>query len=102
MEGGRNKQMYTSSVTTLTWISKQAQHFFDYELRPSIGEAGSYFYHSHVDFQASTVNGPLIVEEADSQPPYSYDDERILFLSELFNVTDETATQWLMDYPLKW
>ncbi|RAH83160.1 putative multi-copper oxidase [Aspergillus japonicus CBS 114.51] len=80
----------------------KAQHFFDYELRPSIGEAGSYFYHSHVGFQASTVTGPLIVAEADGRPPYEYDEERILFLSELFNVTDETATEWLTDPDLKW
>lgn len=80
----------------------QAKHFFDYELRPSIGEAGSYFYHSHVDFQASTVAGPLIVEDADGVPPYHYDDERTIFLSELFNVTDETAEQWLTNMTLSW
>ncbi|KAJ5703685.1 multi-copper oxidase [Penicillium malachiteum] len=62
-------------------------------LRPSIGEAGSYFYHSHVDFQADTVAGPLIVGEADGVSPYKYDDERTLFLSELFNVTDKTAKE---------
>lgn len=69
---------------------EQAQHFFDYEVRPEVGEAGSYFYHSHVGFQAVSVAGALIVEEQlDHEVPYSYDDERIVFLSELYNKTDE-------------
>lgn len=67
----------------------KAQHFFDYELRPQIGEAGSYFYHSHVGFQAVSASGPLIVEEANGQVPFEYDEERMLFLSELFNNTDK-------------
>jgi FtsP/CotA-like multicopper oxidase with cupredoxin domain len=36
-------------------------HFFDYELFVPIGMAGTYFYHSHVGFQATSVTGPLIV-----------------------------------------
>ena len=67
----------------------QAGHYFDYELRPKIGEAGTYFYHSHVGVQAVSAAGPLIVEEQQQHaPPYPYDDERVLFLSELFNKTD--------------
>ncbi|PYI00886.1 putative multi-copper oxidase [Aspergillus sclerotiicarbonarius CBS 121057] len=80
----------------------KAKHYFDYELRPSIGEAGSYFYHSHVDFQVSTAAGPLIVQDADGIPPYEYDEERIIFFSELFNVTDETALEWLTNKTLSW
>ncbi|GAM83067.1 hypothetical protein ANO11243_010530 [Dothideomycetidae sp. 11243] len=64
-------------------------YFFDYEIRPQIGEAGTYFYHSHVDFQAVSAAGPLIVEEASGRPPYQHDGERIFFLSELFNKMDE-------------
>lgn len=71
----------------------KAQHFFDYELRPQIGEAGTYFYHSHVGFQAVSASGPLIVEEADGQIPYDYDEDRMLFLSELFNNTDAMVEQ---------
>lgn len=73
----------------------KAQHFFDYELRPQIGEAGTYFYHSHVGFQAVSASGPLIVEEADGRIPYEYDEERMLFLSELFNNTDKQIEQGL-------
>lgn len=75
----------------------QAQHFFDYELRPQIGEAGSYFYHSHVGFQAVSAAGPLIVEEANGEPPYDYDDEKIMFFSELYNNTDNAIEASLTD-----
>jgi len=36
-------------------------HFFDYELHVPIGMAGTYFYHSHVGWQATSATGPLIV-----------------------------------------
>ena len=39
-------------------------HFFDYELETVVGMAGTYFYHSHIGFQAVTAAGPLIVEDA--------------------------------------
>ncbi|CRG90924.1 L-ascorbate oxidase [Talaromyces islandicus] len=73
----------------------QAKHFFDYEIRPQIGEAGSYLYHSHVNFQAVSAAGPLIIEEADRQSPYRYDDEKIIFFSELFNLTDASINKIL-------
>ncbi|KAL3474868.1 L-ascorbate oxidase [Aspergillus californicus] len=87
----------------------KAQHFFDYEIHPKVGEAGTYFYHSHVGFKAVTAAGAIIVEEAElpnsnphsngeevdsgnvNRSPYPYDDERILFFSELFNKSDETV-----------
>jgi L-ascorbate oxidase len=37
----------------------------------------------------------LIVEENDGKPPYEYFDEKILFLSELFNQTDAVVKQIL-------
>lgn len=76
--------------------TSQPGHFFDYELRPKIGEAGSYFYHSHVDFQADTVSGPLIVDEHDNKPPYFYDEERVMYLSELYNKTDKAVMDYLV------
>lgn len=87
-------------IQVLPYIEKntnndKAQHFFDYELRPQIGEAGTYFYHSHVGFQAVSASGPLIVEEAERLVPYEYDEERMLFLSELFNNTDKTIQEGL-------
>jgi L-ascorbate oxidase len=77
------------------------EHFFDYELYPMEGTAGSYFYHSHVDFQTVTASGPLIVEEA-FPPPYEVDDERIVFLSELWNKTDATIVAGLQNETFTW
>jgi hypothetical protein len=37
-------------------------HYFDYELEIGVGYAGTYFYHSHIGFQAVTAAGPLVVE----------------------------------------
>ncbi|KAK4697389.1 hypothetical protein P7C71_g688, partial [Lecanoromycetidae sp. Uapishka_2] len=76
-------------------------HFFDYELHPEAEDAGTYFYHSHVDFQAVSAAGPLIVEDA-GVPPYSYDDERIVFLSDIFNGSDSNITQGLQANPFVW
>ncbi len=75
---------------------KKAYHYFDYELRPQIGEAGTYFYHSHVDFQSVSVAGPLIVTENDGLPPYSYDDEKTLLFTEVFNQTEEVIMKGLL------
>ena len=38
-------------------------YWFDYELHVPYGMAGTYFYHSHVGFQAITVTGPLTVKK---------------------------------------
>ncbi|MCJ1455006.1 hypothetical protein MMC28_005359 [Mycoblastus sanguinarius] len=76
-------------------------HFFDYELHPEAEDAGTYFYHSHVGFQAVSAAGPLIVEDA-SAPPYSYDDERVFFLSDIFNKTDDVIEQGLQANPFTW
>lgn len=80
---------------TSQWPIK-AQHYFDYELHPVIGDAGTYFYHSHVGFQAITVAGTLIIDEYNDNPPYDYDEERTLFLSELFNQTDSQIEEGLL------
>lgn len=74
--------------------------YFDYEIWPKIGEAGTYFYHSHVGFQAVSATGPLIVDEMyGKSPPFTYDDERIMFISELYNKTDSmTETELLRPY----
>jgi FtsP/CotA-like multicopper oxidase with cupredoxin domain len=38
-------------------------NWFDYQLHVPVGMAGTYFYHSHVGFQAITVTGPLTVRK---------------------------------------
>lgn len=59
-----------------------------------MGEAGTYFYHSHVNFQAVSAAGPLIVKEKED-PPYKYDEERTIFISEVFNNTDKSVVAGL-------
>jgi len=61
-----------------------------------------------------SATGPLIVDEnLNEAPPFAYDDERIVFLSELFNKTDSmveeeflrplSVVQWLVaNYPIDW
>ncbi|KAF2768871.1 L-ascorbate oxidase [Teratosphaeria nubilosa] len=76
-------------------------HFFDYEVHPEPGDAGTYFYHSHVGFQAVTAAGPLIVEDS-GEPPYPYDEERIIAFTDYFNKTDTTIEEGLIGKPFKW
>ncbi|KAL9115052.1 MAG: hypothetical protein Q9187_007359 [Circinaria calcarea] len=76
-------------------------HFFDYEIHPQAGDAGTYFYHSHVGFQAVSAAGPLIVEDA-HRGPYTYKDERTFFLSDLFNKTDSQIQKGLESDPFVW
>ncbi|KAK9241639.1 multicopper oxidase-domain-containing protein [Lipomyces tetrasporus] len=76
-------------------------HFFDYELHPEIGHAGTYFYHSHIGFQAVSASGPLIVEDHETVP-YYYDGERIIHLSDLFEKTDSEIETGLTSIPFAW
>lgn len=77
------------------------KHFFDYEVYPLESESGTYFYHSHVGFQADTCAGPLIVEDV-AAPPYVYDEERIVFLTDYFNRTDTSIEDGLVADPFVW
>ncbi|KAI9893126.1 MAG: hypothetical protein M1814_000674 [Vezdaea aestivalis] len=77
-------------------------HYFDYEVTPPAGSAGSYFYHSHAKgMQAVSVYGALIVKDA-SKPPYMYDDERVILIADQFNRSDADITQGLLSNPFKW
>ncbi|EHK50822.1 hypothetical protein TRIATDRAFT_83848 [Trichoderma atroviride IMI 206040] len=76
-------------------------HFFDYELKAPNGSAGTYFYHSHVGFQPSTATGAIIVQDPQS-PPYETDGERIVFLQEFWNQTDQQVVKGLESNPLVW
>jgi L-ascorbate oxidase len=62
--------------------------------------AGTYFYHSHVGFQAVSAAGPLIVDH--HIPPYHYDEERIVFLQDVFTKNDSTIEAGLANNPLVW
>lgn len=76
-------------------------HFFDYEIHPGDYEPGTYFYHSHVGFQAVSAQGALIIEDIEA-PPYQYDEERIVLISDYFNKTDETIEKGLVADPFVW
>ncbi|KAI9799802.1 MAG: hypothetical protein M1825_004362 [Sarcosagium campestre] len=76
-------------------------HYFDYEIQPKVGHAGSYFYHSHVGFQGNTAFGPLIVQDA-GDVPYKYAEERSILLTDVFNRTDHEIEQGLVAVPFVW
>ncbi|KAF7197409.1 Laccase-like multicopper oxidase 1 [Pseudocercospora fuligena] len=81
-----------------------AKHFFDYEVYPTKNESGTYFYHSHVGFQAISAAGPLIIEDAADYQPYEdqYDEERIIFITDYYNQTDEKVEFGLKNTTFKW
>ncbi|KAH8790942.1 putative laccase [Hyaloscypha sp. PMI_1271] len=75
-------------------------HFFDYEIHVPVGMAGTYFYHSHVGFQAVSAAGPLIVD--DLHVPYHYDDEKIIMIQDAFAKDFQTIEKGLVNTPLVW
>ncbi|KAK0099391.1 hypothetical protein ONS96_008419 [Cadophora gregata f. sp. sojae] len=75
--------------------------FFDYEIHVPTGMAGTYFYHSHVGFAAVSCTGPLIVQDV-KKVPYKYDEERIVFLQDVFKKDDSTIEKGLISNPLSW
>jgi FtsP/CotA-like multicopper oxidase with cupredoxin domain len=76
-------------------------NYFDYEVHPELGDAGTYFYHSRVGFQAISASGAPIVKNCRA-PPYQYDDDIILQLSDYYNKTDANITTELLANPFKW
>ncbi|KAI9838737.1 MAG: hypothetical protein M1838_004537 [Thelocarpon superellum] len=76
-------------------------HFFDYEIHPEEGHAGTYFYHSHVGFQAVSALGPLIVAEQ-GRPPYEYQEEANIIFTDLYNQSDQNIEAGLLASPFVW
>lgn len=75
--------------------------YFDYEFHLQPGTAGNYIYHAHVGNQLSTAHGAFIVED-DTKPPYSYDDEITLIMSDYYHAVDEEIETKLHSTPFKW
>lgn len=75
-------------------------HFFDYEVQVPSAEAGTYFYHSHIGMQALTCTGALIVEDC-HDPPYDYDEERVLLWHEYYRQDDAAFEAGLLAAPLR-
>ncbi len=76
--------------------------FFDYEVHPEVGDAGTYFYHSHVGFQAITAHGPLVVEEADGTKPYDYDGDTFIVVEDYYRKLDTAVEEGLLANPFEW
>lgn len=76
-------------------------HFFDYEIATELEDAGTYFYHSHVEMQAMSCAGPLIVDDCGSAP-FQYDDERIFQFQDHFQKTDREMAHDLGALPFVW
>ncbi|KAI1610679.1 L-ascorbate oxidase [Exophiala viscosa] len=78
-----------------------SNEYFDYAITPEIGDAGSYFYHSHVGFQANTAQGVIIVEDLESVP-YNYSQDTSLLIQDYFAKNDTVIEQGLVANPFKW
>jgi L-ascorbate oxidase len=65
-----------------------------------LGEAGTYFYHSHIGFQAVSCAGALIVESREDAP-YEFDEEKIIMISDYYNKTDEAIEEGLVANPFR-
>ncbi|KAG6014821.1 Multicopper oxidase aurL2, partial [Claviceps citrina] len=78
-------------------------HFFDYQIRPEVGDAGTFFYHSHVGLQQSTAHGALIVRDA-GRPPHEYrdGDELVMLLGDHYDQTDGEMQAQLLGDPFRW
>jgi L-ascorbate oxidase len=76
-------------------------YFFDYEIHVPPGMEGTYFYHSHVGFDAVSATAPLIVDGR-GPPPFRYDEEKIVFLQDVFKKNDSAIEKGLVATPLGW
>ncbi|RMZ79865.1 hypothetical protein DV737_g3263, partial [Chaetothyriales sp. CBS 132003] len=103
------KENYTTWVRVYNHIPDQnltvwpiaPGEFFDYSITPCIGDAGSYFYHSHVGFQAITAHGAIIVEDA-KPIPYKYDHDVSILIQDFYPKNDSTIEDGLTADLFKW
>jgi len=64
--------------------------YYEYPLRQS----GTYWYHSHYQFQEQTgLSGPLVIEARDE--PHAYDHDVVIFLSDWLDQTPESVVPQL-------
>ncbi|KAL6711560.1 hypothetical protein ACN47E_004494 [Coniothyrium glycines] len=74
---------------------------FDYEVHAEDEDAGTYFYHSHIGFQAMSAAGALIVEDH-GKAPYEYDEERLIFLQDYYKKSDTILEHGIVAAPMIW
>ncbi|KAG0146407.1 hypothetical protein CROQUDRAFT_671167 [Cronartium quercuum f. sp. fusiforme G11] len=75
--------------------------YFDYEFQLQAGSSGSYMYHAHVGSQLSTAYGAFIVEDP-ARPPFDYDDEITLVMSDFYHAVDADIENGLHATPFRW
>jgi multicopper oxidase len=76
-------------------LAPGASVFYEYPIRQS----GTYWYHSHYQFQEQTgLGGPFIIEE--KVPPYAYDHDAVVFISDWLDQPPDTVVPQLrMEQP---
>jgi L-ascorbate oxidase len=63
---------------------------------------GSHYWHAHVSMDvADGLSGPLIVHPKE-QEPFSYDEDRTLFLQDFYSETGEQQAVGLNNWPFTW
>lgn len=78
-------------------------YYFDYEIKPEVGDAGTYFYHSHVGFQQLTAHGALLVEERNArQAQEDHGEDIVLVLGDYYAKDDATIEAGLLADPFQW
>lgn len=55
---------YSDGVPMVSQWPIEPGRYYDYELFAQTGDAGTYYYHSHVGYQGITAVGPLVVRKA--------------------------------------
>ncbi|KAH7038265.1 L-ascorbate oxidase [Microdochium trichocladiopsis] len=95
---------FSDGVPTVSQWPIAPDQYFDYELHPESGDAGTYFYHSHVGFQAVTARGLLIVDDEEAPPerPYQYDGDIPLVFADYYPHEDSTVEAGLAANPFVW
>ncbi|RKP12986.1 Cupredoxin, partial [Piptocephalis cylindrospora] len=71
-----------------------------YEYRWRADNSGTYFYHAHTRFDASSVHGALIIH--DPKEYLRYDDDRILLLNDYWHKNDEKLYDSILNKPVVW
>ncbi|RXK37646.1 L-ascorbate oxidase [Tremella mesenterica] len=72
--------------------------FYDYEFQLEYGFYGTYWYHSHVQNQVGTAQGPVIVEQVNKTDcPVEYDEEIVMMISDYYHATDDVIIAGLLN-----
>ena len=81
--------MNSSSKMVSTALIGRTDHTL---ARSSADMIHAYRYHSHVNMQAMTAQGPVIVEPKNKTVPIEYDEEIIMMLSDSYHVGSFSAS----------